>query len=114
MQLRSLPLPHRLLASGFLVVIAAGFDAAQVNLRLQHEAADGEPGLSYTDVVAAFHGRPGASLLTAKISPGGSMAEHLPSATDREAIWRWVADGAVRSDFAPVSEILSRRCIRWG
>lgn len=112
MELRSLPLSQRLLASWFLVAIAAGFVAAQVNLRLQHEAADGEPGLSYSDVVAAFHGRPGASLLTSKISPGGSMAEHLPSATDRDVIWRWVASGAAKSEFAPVSEILSRRCIR--
>jgi len=112
MQLRDLPLPQRLLTTWFLIAIALGFVAAQVNLHIHHGSADGEPGLAYSDVVAAFHGRPGASLLTAKISPGGSMAKNVPSPADREKIFQWVAGGASKESFAPVKEVMARRCIR--
>ncbi len=112
MGLRDLPLSRRLLATGFLVALAAGFLAAQVNLQLQHRGADGKPGMSYDDVVAAFHGRPGSSLLTSKVSPGGSMAKQLPNPADLETLWRWVEGGAREEAFGPVSEVLARRCIR--
>lgn len=112
MRLRELPLARRLLVTWFLVALGAGFVAAQVNLRLQHELADGEPGMTFEDVVTSFHGRPGDSLLTAKVSPGGSMAKHLPNPADRAALRTWVADGAREDAFAPVAEVLGRRCVR--
>jgi len=110
--LRDLPLPTRLLATWFLVVMAAGFVAAQVNLHIHHGNADGESGLALSDVVAAFHGVPGASLLTAKISPGGSMARRISTPADRQTIVDWVIDGASEPAFAPVREVLNRSCVR--
>lgn len=112
MRLRDLPLPQRVLATWFLVALAAGFGAAQLNLRLQHASADGEPGLAYSDVVATFHGTPESSLLVSKVSPGGSMSKHLPLAEDRRAITSWVKSGAREAEFAPVAEVLGRRCVR--
>jgi hypothetical protein len=111
-RLRDLPLPQRLLATWFLVALAAGFGAAQVNLRLQHAAADGEPGLSYDDVVATFHGTAESSLLTSKISPGGSMAKNLPLPADRKTVTDWVRAGAREAEFPLVAEVLARRCVR--
>lgn len=112
MRLRDLSLPERILATWFLVALAAGFGAAQLNLRLQHASADGEPGLAYRDVVATFHGTPESALLVSKISPGGSMSKHLPLAEDRRTITEWATAGARETDFAPVAEVLGRRCVR--
>lgn len=112
MRLRDLPLPQRVLATWFLVALAAGFGAAQLNLRLQHAGADGEPGLGYRDVVATFHGTPESALLVSKISPGGSMSKHLPLTEDRRTITEWATAGARETDFAPVAEVLGRRCVR--
>lgn len=112
MRVRELPLSHRVLATWFLIALAAGFGAAQANLHLQHASADGEPGLSYQDVVATFHGTAESSLLVSKIAPGGSMAKHLPLAEDRQRITDWVRSGALEAAFPPVGEVLARRCVR--
>lgn len=112
MRLRDLPLPQRVLATWFLIAIAAGFGAAQLNLRLQHAGADGDPGLSYRDVVTTFHGTPESALLVSKISPGGTMSKHLPLTEDRKVITNWAMAGARESGFGPIAEVLARRCVR--
>lgn len=111
-RLRELELPARLLATGFLLVLVAGFVVAHVNLHLQHAALDGDPSLTVTDVQYAFHGRPGSTLITTKISPGGSMYEYIPRPADRETIEQWVRDGAVEGAFPPVGQVLDRLCVR--
>jgi uncharacterized membrane protein len=112
LRLRTLPIAARVLLTGFLLAMVAGFVAAQVNLRLQHADLDGEPGLSLEDVEIAFHGKPGSTLLTSKIAPGGSMARYIPLPADRARLDDWVAGGATRANFAPVAQTLDRLCVR--
>ncbi len=88
-----------------------GFVAAQVNLRLQHGALDGEPGLSLADVEAAFHGRAGYSIVTSKID-GGSMEKYIPRPSDRGVLFAWVESGASEAEFEAPAEVLDRLCVR--
>jgi len=112
LRLRTLSLPARLLVTGFLLAMALGFVAAQVNLRLRQAGLDGEAGLSYDDVVFAFHGKPGSTLLTTKIDPGGSMHQYIPQPEDRETVHDWVGAGAPEHGFEPVQGVMDRLCIR--
>jgi len=111
-ELRALPLPIRLLATWFLLAMATGFVAAQVNLRWQHGGLDGEPGLSYDDVVFAFHGNPDSTVLTSKIGPGGSMRPYIPLPVDQEAVRSWVEGGSREEGFPQVKPVLDRLCVR--
>lgn len=110
-RLRTLPGPARALAIAFLLALAAGFAAAQVNLRFAHAGLDGEEGLSYDDVVAAFHGRPGHALLTSKID-GGSMERYVPRPADKQVLLDWVAAGASEGAFEAPAAVLDRLCVR--
>lgn len=110
--LRSAPLPVRLLATWFLVAMGVGFAAAQVNLRWQHGGLDGEDGLSYDDVVFAFHGNPDSTVLTSKIGPGGSMRRYIPLPADQATLETWVAAGAEETAFDAPKQVLDRLCVR--
>ncbi len=112
LRLRTLSLPARVLVTAFLLSMGAGFLAAQVNVHLQHGGLDGEPGLSYGDVVAAFAGDPESTVLTAKIAPGGSMARYIPRPDDRATLEAWVVAGAQAETFEEPSEVLARLCVR--
>lgn len=110
-RLRSLAMPARLLLTGLLLGAGAGFVAAQVNLRATHGMADGQPGLSVEDVRRVFSGRPGWSLLAAKVD-GGTMERHVPVASEKEILVAWANGGARREEFAPAREVLERRCLK--
>ncbi len=110
-RLRSLSTPARCLVAAFLLAVAAGMAAAHVNLHLQHAGRDGKPGLSYDDVVAAFHGNPDRTLLAAKID-GGSMERYVPRPVDQLALLEWAAAGAEEPAFEPAKEVLDRQCVR--
>jgi hypothetical protein len=73
---------------------------------------DGESGLSYGDVVAAFHGVPGSTALTSKISPGGSMRRYIPLPDDQAVVESWVRGGATQAEFDPTRQVLDRLCVR--
>jgi hypothetical protein len=111
-RLRSLPAAARVLIICFLLSMGAGFAAAQVNLQLQHAGLDGRAGLSLDDVVIAFHGREGSTVLTTKIGPGGSMARYIPRPRDREVLESWVASGAGEQGFEEPADVLQRLCVR--
>lgn len=111
-RLRRLPLPARLLLIGFLLSVVAAFVAAQVTNHATHAGLDGDPSPSVEDIVLAFHGRPGATLLGAKVSPGGSMEKYVPLPAERDAVIAWANDGAAEDGFPPAAAILERRCIR--
>lgn len=111
-QLRGLRGPARLLVTWFLVAMGLGFGAAQFNLLLQHGPLDGKPGLSYDDVVAAFHGLPGSTTLTSKIGPGGSMRRYIPMPEDQAVVEKWVETGAGGESFEAPKQVLDRLCVR--
>lgn len=111
-RLRELRGAARALAVLFLLTMGAGFVVAQVNVRLQHAGLDGQPGLSLDDVVAAFHGRAGSTVLTSKIGPGGSMERYIPRPEDRDVLEAWVEAGADESEFEAPAAVLERLCVR--
>jgi mono/diheme cytochrome c family protein len=54
--LRQLPLPARLVISGFLLSVGVGYFSALVQLHMQHGSRDGQPLPSPADVVEVFAG----------------------------------------------------------
>lgn len=57
--LREFDLPHKLLITGFLLVLSSGFGVAQIYLRYTTSKADGVDGLGIDDITATYHGLPG-------------------------------------------------------
>jgi len=55
--LRDLPIPAKLVVSGFLIAIGLGYFSALVQLHLQHSSRNGEPMPSVSDVVEIFAGK---------------------------------------------------------
>ncbi len=55
--LRDLPIPAKLVVSGFLIAIGLGYFSALVQLHLQHSSRNGEPMPSVGDVVEIFSGK---------------------------------------------------------
>ncbi|MCL6506177.1 MAG: hypothetical protein K6T59_04050 [Bryobacteraceae bacterium] len=109
-QLRDLSLTLRCLITLTLLVLAAGYGVAIVNLYYTYSLMDGEPGLTAEDLKRAFYGRRTVTLLAAKID-GGSMEQFLPDPVDKAKILKWIQDGATREGFEKVvAPILARNC----
>jgi hypothetical protein len=109
--LRDLSFPARLLVTLFLLGTAAALAAGEGNVLASHAGADGRPGLSWEDLRRTYHGREGWTLIASKVD-GGSMEKHLPVPSERRTLLDWAASGAPREGFAPVREVLDRRCVR--
>jgi hypothetical protein len=110
--LRGLPVAQKLLLSLFLVTIGAGYGVALLNLYLTYHLTDGEPGLSVADLRRAFYGNRENTKLASKID-GGSMAQFLPRAGDKEKILSWIQDGASEDGYRRVIRpILQQNCVR--
>ncbi len=56
--LRDFDLPHKILITGFLLVLSTGFGVAQIYLRYTTSKADGVDGLGMDDITATYHGLP--------------------------------------------------------
>lgn len=111
-KLRGLGTTLRLLITMTLVVLAAGYAVAAVNLYYTYSMNDGEPGLTPEDLKRAFYGRRTITRLAAKID-GGSMEQFLPNPMDKAKILNWLQDGAQRKAFEKqISPILSENCWR--
>lgn len=111
-ELRSLPLSFKILFTGTLLVLGAGFLVAEFNLYLTYHLTDGQPGLTPADMKRAFYGQRDNTKLAAKIH-GGSMEQFLPKAGDKEKILSWIQDGAERPGYvALVQPILAENCVR--
>lgn len=111
-RLREVGPAARALLTAFLLTIAVAFAFGQVTNHATHAGLDGEPGPSIDDVVIAFHGRPGSTLLASKVSPGGSMEKYVPLPSERELVVDWASDGAPADGFDAVAAVLERRCVR--
>jgi hypothetical protein len=109
--LRALALPGRLLLTLFLLGATAGLAAGEGNVLATFSGADGRPGLSMEDLVRAFHGRPGWTLIASKVE-GGSMEKQVPVPSERKAIVAWAAGGAQREEFEEARKVLDLRCVK--
>jgi len=108
--LRELSLTLRCVISLTLLVLAAGYGVAVLNLHYTYSLMDGQPGLTPEDLRRAFYGLRTVTLLAAKIE-GGSMEQFLPNPADKAKILNWIQDGTPREGFDKVvAPILVRQC----
>lgn len=100
---------ERILNSLFLLSIAIGYLFSVGQIYFTHQGRDGQPGLSITDIVIAYHGSPDQTRLAAAIN--GPMAGNLKSPADKEIILDWIDSGAHREIYEnQVAPILERDC----
>lgn len=105
-----LPLPWRVLFSGYLLVVSAGLLMAGLQILLTHGMADGKLGLSVDDVVYSYYGNRGNSRLEAKLD--GTMKDKA-NEQDRATIVKWVRDGATREEWdSTVQPVVAANCVR--
>lgn len=92
LRLARLSLPAKLLVTLFVLLVGPGYLVATANIYLQHQEADGEPGLGLQDLKRKFHGikkiiPPEAkievnSTMLEQVRPDGDMREHLDKGGD--------------------------------
>ena len=112
LRLSQLPRVVRLVLTYSILVLAAGYLIAMVNLYLTYNLTDGKPGLTVDDLKRAFYGNRDNTRLAAKIH-GGSMEQFLPRPGEKEMILSWIQDGASDSEYqASIKAILMQNCVR--
>ncbi len=109
----------RLVFAGFAILTTASYALAALNLYLNREMSDGQPGLTQGDVVALFHGEPGKSRMLLQVTEG-SMKEYLPPGEEGARLVRWLEaggprtwtlEGAEKTYEADIQPILEMNCV---
>ncbi len=105
-----LPTSLRVLYTGVLALMGAGYLFAILYLYHTYSGRDGDPtSMTYQDVVIAYSGSGKGSKLEAALN--GPMATMLP-AEDRKGVIAWVQGGADRSQFeTDIMPVLEKRCV---
>lgn len=99
----------KLLFTGYLSTIAAGYLMALIQILLTHGMADGQFGLSLNDIVYSYYGDRSGSVLESKLN--GSMKANAPD-QDRFKIIQWVRDGASETEYNnSIKPIVEQRCV---
>lgn len=99
----------KLLFTGYLTTIAAGYCMALIQILFTHGMADGKFGLSLDDIVYSYYGNRSGSVLESKLN--GSMKFNAPD-QDRFKIIQWVRDGASEDDYnAKIKPIVEKNCV---
>src|SRR5512134_3734908 len=80
----------KLLFTGYLTTIAAGYLMALIQILFTHGMADGRFGLSLDDIVYSYYGDRSGSLLESKLN--GSMKANAPE-QERFRLIQWARDG---------------------
>jgi len=114
-RLRALPVVARLGVTGLLVVFAIGLVTSVLHIRNHHQNRDGEPGLSMTDLIGAYHGISVPSPLVASLKSG--HPEEL-SGRERTLLLTWlesprisdIYDDLELGDDAP-AEVIAANCL---
>jgi hypothetical protein len=104
-----LPLPVRVLFTGYLLAIGVGLLIAGAQIMLTHGMADGQPGLSLDDVVHSYHGNRTNTRLESALN--GSMRGNASEA-DREALIAWARLGAPAEAWqSTIQPIVEQNCV---
>jgi len=104
-----LPLSVRILYTCVLCVVGLAYLFAFIYLYHTYSGRDGQPGLSYDDLVIAYTGSGKGSKIESALR--GPMSTMLP-ADEATAVITWVQQGADRPTFDTfVSPLLEKRCI---
>lgn len=99
----------KLLFTGYLVTIAAGYIMALIQILFTHGMADGQFGLSLNDIVYSYYGDRSGSVLESKLN--GSMKFNAPD-EERFKIIQWVRDGASQNEYdANIKPIVEKNCV---
>lgn len=105
-----LPTSLRVLYTGVLALMGAGYLFALIYLYHTYSGRDGDPKtLSYEDVVIAYSGSGKGSKLEAALR--GPMATMLP-ADELKGVVAWVQKGADRGQYeADIKPVIDKRCL---
>ncbi|MGR8932095.1 MAG: elongation factor-1 alpha [Gammaproteobacteria bacterium] len=99
----------KLLFTGYLVTIAAGYIMALIQILFTHGMADGKFGLSLDDIVYSYYGDRSGSVLESKLN--GSMKMNAPD-QERFKIIQWVRDGASEKEYQEtIKDIVDKHCV---
>jgi hypothetical protein len=105
--LGTLPMPYKVLFTGFLLVIGLGLMMAGAQIMLTHGMADGKPGLSKEDIVYSYYGNRSGSKLEAALT--GKMKSKAPDEV-RFVLIQWARDGAPKEQWGTVGPLLEKHC----
>jgi hypothetical protein len=99
----------KLLFTGYLTAVAAGFLMALIQILFTHGMADGKFGLSLDDIVYSYYGNRSGSLLESKLN--GSMKANAPE-QERFKLIQWARDGGGKVSYHDeIKAIVDQRCI---
>lgn len=99
----------KLLFTGYLTTIAAGYLMALIQILFTHGMADGKFGLSLDDIVYSYYGNRSGSMLESKLN--GSMKANAPE-QERFKLIQWARDGGDETDYRrEIKAIVDKNCI---
>jgi hypothetical protein len=107
--LPNLPMPVKVLFSGYLLVIGLGLCMAGLQIMLTHGMADGKPGLSIDDIVYSYYGNRTNSKLESMLK--GAMKD-MGTPQSHLEITKWVRQGAPDADWEPhMKAVFKENCV---
>lgn len=99
----------KLLFTGYLIAVAAGYLMALILILFTHGMADGKFGLSLDDIVYSYYGNRSGSMLESKLN--GSMKANAPD-QERFKLIQWARDGGDEATYhAEIKAIVDQRCV---
>ena len=99
----------KLLFTGYLTTVAAGYIMALIQILFTHGMADGKFGLSLDDIVYSYYGNRSGSLLESKLN--GSMKTNAPE-QERFKLIQWARDGGGEAEYnREIKAIADKFCI---
>lgn len=110
LNLPNMPVPIKVLFSGYLLAIGLGLSMAGLQIMLTHGMADGKLGLSLDDIVYSYYGDRNSSKLEGKLM--GSMKE-MGTPKARLDIIKWARNGSPEAEWdAHIKITFSQNCVQ--
>jgi hypothetical protein len=107
--LATLSLRHKVLFTGFLLVIGVGLMMAGMQIMLTHGMSDGKAGLSINDIVYSYYGNRSGSKLESMLE--GAMKPMAPESARVELI-QWARDGAPGAHWKNrIEPLIQKHCV---
>ncbi len=104
-----LTITARMLYTGVLCVLGAGYLAAMVFVFISHAGRDGKPGLSEQDIVIAYAGTSSGTKLESALM--GPMSKMLQPEENHQIV-DWVRMGTNKEEFdTRIGPLITKRCV---